>query len=51
MYPEYKAPRKIILMGESTAGKFIPRFTKALDGYIKQGGQISLQANIIGNPF
>jgi len=35
MYPEYKAPRKIILMGESTAGKFIPRFTKALDGYIK----------------
>lgn len=31
MYPEYKKPRNIILMGESVAGKFIPKFTKALD--------------------
>ncbi len=34
MYPEYKSPRKVILMGESSAGKFIPQFMKGLDEYI-----------------
>ena len=38
MYPEYKSPRKVILMGESTAGKFIPHFVRGLDTYIKSGG-------------
>jgi carboxypeptidase C (cathepsin A) len=33
-YPEYQIPRKIILMGQGEAGKYIPRFTKALDNYI-----------------
>ncbi len=52
MYPEYKKPRDIILMGESTAGKFLPVLTKGLDDYINnQGGQLSIQAVIIGNPF
>ena len=34
MYPEYKSPRKVILMGETGAGKFIPNFVKGLDEYI-----------------
>lgn len=52
MYPEYKAPRDIILMGESTAGKFLPVLTKGLDDYINyQGGKISIKAVMIGNPF
>ncbi len=34
MYPEYKKPRNIILMGESTAGKFLPVLTQGLDDYI-----------------
>lgn len=52
MYPEYKKPRDIILMGESTAGKFLPVLTKGLDDYINnQGGQISIKAVVIGNPF
>jgi carboxypeptidase C (cathepsin A) len=52
MYPEYKAPRDIILMGESTAGKFLPVLTKGLDDYINyQGGKISIKAIMIGNPF
>jgi carboxypeptidase C (cathepsin A) len=51
MYPEYKMPRKIILMGESTAGKYLPLLTKALDAYITQGGQLAIQAVIIGNPY
>jgi carboxypeptidase C (cathepsin A) len=39
MYPEYKKPRNIILMGESTAGKYLPVLTKGLDDYINyQGG-------------
>ena len=42
MYPEYKKPRKIILMGESSAGKFLPPLTKALDYYILQGGQLAI---------
>jgi carboxypeptidase D len=50
MYPEYQQ-RKIILMGESVAGKYLPRFTKALKDYIQQGGPANLQALVIGNPF
>ena len=42
MYPEYKSPRKIILMGESTAGKFLPQFVKGLDAYIKAGNQLTI---------
>ena len=37
MYPEYKSPRKVILMGESKIGKFIPSFVKGLHEYIQQG--------------
>ncbi len=52
MYPEYKKPRDIILMGEGQAGKFLPLFTKGLDDYINyQGGQISIKALIFGNPY
>lgn len=50
-YPEYKAPRKIILMGEDFAGKSLPRFTKALDDYTQKGGQVSLSSLVIGNPY
>ena len=42
MYPEYKSPRKVILMGESKAGKFIPQFFKGLDSYIKTGNQLTI---------
>jgi carboxypeptidase C (cathepsin A) len=52
IYPEYKAPRDIILMGESSAGKFLPVLTKGLDDYINyQGGKIFIKAVMIGNPF
>lgn len=51
MYPEYKAPRKIILMGESSGAKFIPYFAKSLDRYVDQGGKLLLQAVVLGNPF
>jgi hypothetical protein len=34
MYPEYKSPRKVILMGEGPSGKFMPHFVKGLDRYI-----------------
>jgi hypothetical protein len=51
MYPEYKSPRKVILMGETEAGKFIPNFVKGLHEYISLGNQLTLQAVILGNPF
>ena len=51
MYPEYQAPRKILLMGESEAAKFLPRFTKSIDDYISTGGKASIHSLAIGNPF
>jgi carboxypeptidase C (cathepsin A) len=51
MYPEYKSPRKVILMGESSAGKFFPPIVKALDAYIQIGNPLTLQAVVLGNAF
>jgi carboxypeptidase C (cathepsin A) len=42
MYPEYKSPKKIILMGESAAAKFMGPFAKGLDQYVEKGGKIQL---------
>ena len=42
MYPEYKQPRKVILMGEDFAGKYIPRFAKEIDSFIAKGGALKL---------
>jgi carboxypeptidase D len=38
MYPEYKKPRNVILMGEGFGGKIVPRFAKALTEYAQKGG-------------
>ncbi len=54
MYPEYQnkiSKRKFFLTGESYAGKYIPLFTKYIDDYENRGGQVSLTAVLIGNPF
>lgn len=42
MYPEYKQPRKVILMGEDFAGKYIPRFAKEIDSFVAKGGALKL---------
>lgn len=51
LHTEYKAPRKLVLMGEDFAGRFIPRFAKALDDYTEKGGAVNVQGVAIGNPF
>jgi carboxypeptidase C (cathepsin A) len=51
LYPEYAAPRQLVLAGEGTAGKFLPYFAKSLDAYIFSGGKLSTPQLVIGNPL
>jgi carboxypeptidase C (cathepsin A) len=50
MYPEYASPRKVFLMGEDFAGKFLPRFAKEINDFTEKGGSLNLKALFIGNP-
>jgi carboxypeptidase C (cathepsin A) len=50
MYPEYASPRKVFLMGEDFAGKFLPRFAKEINQFTEKGGSFNLKAIFIGNP-
>jgi carboxypeptidase C (cathepsin A) len=38
-------------MGEDFAGRYLPRFARALDDYSQKGGQVSLASVVIGNPY
>ena len=54
MYPEYKNKfnsRKFFITGESYAGKYLPLFGKYIDNYRNNGGEITLSAILVGNPF